>query len=103
LQDKQEEAKKEVSVPADESQPTCALSGERFETFWDDASEQWCYRDAVRLDADQAARYWHAAHTYASAESTSRSTGGRCRASSQCLSSASLLGVFRNTWQLVTI
>ena len=34
----------------------CALSGERFETFWDDAREQWRFRDAVRLDAAQAAR-----------------------------------------------
>lgn len=45
----------DMSVPVDDAQPTCALSGERFETFWDDASEEWRYRDAVRLDAEQAA------------------------------------------------
>lgn len=55
-QENKAEVKKDVSVPADDSQPVCALSGERFETFWDDVTEQWCYRDAVRLDAEQAAR-----------------------------------------------
>lgn len=45
-----------MSVPVDDAQPNCALSGERFETFWDDASEEWRYRDAVRMDAAQAAR-----------------------------------------------
>ncbi|CAL8463693.1 g3227 [Coccomyxa elongata] len=49
--------KEAMSVPVDDAQPTCALSGERFETFWDDASEEWRYRDAVRLDAEQAARH----------------------------------------------
>ena len=48
--------KEAMSVPVDDAQPACALSGERFETFWDDASEEWRYRDAVRLDAEQAAR-----------------------------------------------
>ena len=46
----------EPSVPADDEQPACALSGERFDTFWDDAEGQWRFRGAVRLDADQAAR-----------------------------------------------
>ncbi|KAK9917508.1 hypothetical protein WJX75_005138 [Coccomyxa subellipsoidea] len=49
--------KEAMSVPVDDAQPNCALSGERFETFWDDASEEWRYRDAMRLDAEQAARY----------------------------------------------
>ena len=43
-------------MPADDSQPACALSGERFETFWDDGREEWRFRDAVRLDAAHAAR-----------------------------------------------
>ena len=38
----------EVSVPADESQPTCALSGEPFEIFWNDEQEDWHYRGVVR-------------------------------------------------------
>lgn len=46
----------EPSVPADDEQPACALSGERFDTFWDDAEGQWRFRGAVRLDAEQAAR-----------------------------------------------
>lgn len=45
-----------MSIPADNSQPACALSGERFETFWDDAHEEWRFRDAVRLTPEQAAR-----------------------------------------------
>ena len=44
-------------MPADDSQPACALSGERFDTFWDDAREEWRYRDAVLLSAEQAARW----------------------------------------------
>ncbi|KAK9836295.1 hypothetical protein WJX81_002795 [Elliptochloris bilobata] len=47
----------EPSVPVDDEQPACALSGERFETFWDDLEGQWRYRGVVRLDAEQAARY----------------------------------------------
>ena len=53
---KEEAAKEAASVPADDSQPACALSGERFETFWDNGREEWRFRDAVRLDAAQAAR-----------------------------------------------
>lgn len=41
-------------MPADPNQPTCALSGERFDTFWDDATSNWRYRDATALDAIQA-------------------------------------------------
>lgn len=44
-------------MPADDAQPACALSGERFDTFWDDAREEWRYRDAVSLTAEQAARW----------------------------------------------
>ena len=47
----------EASVPADPSQPTCALSGERFDSFWDDATNGWRYKGATALDAEQAARY----------------------------------------------
>jgi len=49
-------------VPADDAQPECALSGERFEVCWDDADGQWRFRGAVRLDADQAARCASAQH-----------------------------------------
>lgn len=56
LQGKQSEEQQEVSIPADDSQPVCALSGERFDTFWDDTAEEWRFRDAVRLSAEQAAR-----------------------------------------------
>ncbi len=57
MQEGREPVKKEAtSVPVDDAQPNCALSGERFETFWDDASDEWRYKDALRLDADQAAR-----------------------------------------------
>ena len=44
-------------MPADPSQPICALSGERFDSFWDDASNGWRYKGATALDAEQAARY----------------------------------------------
>ncbi|CAK0785565.1 hypothetical protein CVIRNUC_008775 [Coccomyxa viridis] len=57
IEGKQSEEQQEVSIPADDSQPVCALSGERFDTFWDDAHEEWRFRDAVRLNAEQAARY----------------------------------------------
>ena len=56
LQSKASAEQQEVSVPADDSQPVCALSGERFDTFWDDAREEWRYRDAISLTAEQAAR-----------------------------------------------
>lgn len=56
VQARDEGPKQEVSVPADTAQPVCALSGERFDTFWDDAHEEWRFRDAVRLTAEQAAR-----------------------------------------------
>ena len=39
-----------VSVPVDESQPTCALSGEEFEKFWNEAEQEWHYRGAIILD-----------------------------------------------------
>ena len=39
-----------VSVPVDESQPTCALSGETFETFWNEKEQEWHYRGATILD-----------------------------------------------------
>jgi len=40
----------------DDGQLACALSGESFETFWDDAHEEWRYKDVVRLNSAQAAR-----------------------------------------------
>jgi pre-mRNA cleavage complex 2 protein Pcf11 len=44
------------SVPVDDAQPLCALSGERFEQYWDDAHQEWRYAGARRLDAAEAAR-----------------------------------------------
>jgi len=33
------------------------VAGERFELFWNEEDQRWHYRDAVRLDAEQAARF----------------------------------------------
>ena len=44
-------------VPADDEQPCCALSGERFEQYWAEEHQEWRYRDAKRLDADEAAAH----------------------------------------------
>jgi len=44
------------SVPADDEQTHCALSGEPFEQFWDEGHQEWRYRDAVKLTAEEAAR-----------------------------------------------
>ena len=46
----QEEELANVSVPVDESQPACALSGEQFETFWNEKEQEWHYRGAIVLD-----------------------------------------------------
>ena len=43
-------------MPADPEQPTCALSGEKFDSFWDDARNEWRYQGAVALTAEQAQR-----------------------------------------------
>lgn len=43
------------TVEADDEQTRCALSGERFEQFWDEDRQEWRYRDARRLDAEEAA------------------------------------------------
>lgn len=45
------------TVPVDDAQRQCAMSGERFETVWDAESEEWHYLGAVRLSAEEAARY----------------------------------------------
>ena len=37
-------------------QTHCALSGEQFEQFWDEEHQEWRYRDAKALDAEEAAR-----------------------------------------------
>ena len=37
------------SVPAIESQKKCALSGEPFETFWNEKAQEWHYGKAVKL------------------------------------------------------
>ena len=38
------------SMPVDEAQPRCALTGELFDTFWHAELEEWHYRGAVRLE-----------------------------------------------------
>ncbi|KAI3437904.1 hypothetical protein D9Q98_000349 [Chlorella vulgaris] len=45
------------SVPVDDSQTHCALSGEQFEQFWDEEHQEWRYRDAKMLDSEEAASY----------------------------------------------
>ncbi|KAH9261287.1 hypothetical protein BASA81_000991 [Batrachochytrium salamandrivorans] len=42
------EAGPESSVPKDDSQTTCPLSGEGFETFWDNDRQMWMYKQAIR-------------------------------------------------------
>ncbi|KAK9808534.1 hypothetical protein WJX73_005583 [Symbiochloris irregularis] len=54
-EDQEDEA--EASEPVDDSQPNCGLSGEKFDIFWDDESEQWRYRDAKRLLGPEAVKY----------------------------------------------
>lgn len=44
------------SEPADELQLSCGLSGEKFESYWDEELEQWRYRDAKRVTGEEAAR-----------------------------------------------
>jgi len=38
------------SVSTDESQSHCAVSGERFETFWNDEEQEWHYKAAIMLE-----------------------------------------------------
>ena len=38
------------SVEKDEAQTHCPISGDAFATFWDGASQQWKYKNAVRPD-----------------------------------------------------
>ena len=52
------------SVVADEEQTHCALSGERFDQFWDEDHQEWRYRDAKRLDAEEAAVYVYLVYCY---------------------------------------
>lgn len=45
-----------MSVPVDESQTHCAISGEKFEKFWDDAAQEWRYADTIRVTEKMAPR-----------------------------------------------
>ena len=45
-----------ASVPADDHQTACAVSGEKFEKHWDDSLQEWRYLDVVRVDATTARR-----------------------------------------------
>ena len=38
------------SVPVDESQTECAISGEKFERFWDETNQEWRYADTTRVE-----------------------------------------------------
>lgn len=42
-------AKRTYREIADESQERCAMSGERFETYYDEDAYEWFYRDTVRI------------------------------------------------------
>lgn len=46
-----------ATVAADEEQTHCALSGEKFDLYWDEDHQEWRYRDAKRLNADEAVQY----------------------------------------------
>ena len=58
LQVEADEAEEEklYFVEEDPSQPECAISGEAFERFYDPDSDKWCYKDAVLLSGDDAAK-----------------------------------------------
>ena len=38
-----------TTVPVDDQQTSCALSGESFETVFDEDTQEWHYRDCARL------------------------------------------------------
>jgi pre-mRNA cleavage complex 2 protein Pcf11 len=46
-----------MSVPADEHQTECAVSGEKFEKYWDDALQEWRYLDACKVTGPVAKKY----------------------------------------------
>lgn len=51
----QEEEDEELYyVVEDPSQPECAISGERFERFFDPEEDKWCFKDAVILYGEDA-------------------------------------------------
>lgn len=45
-----------VSVPVDEHQTECAISGEKFEKYWDEKEQEWRYLDVLKVTPAMAAR-----------------------------------------------
>mmetsp|Transcript_6460 Transcript_6460/g.12788 ORF Transcript_6460/g.12788 Transcript_6460/m.12788 type:complete len:375 (-) Transcript_6460:989-2113(-) len=51
-----DEAPRLTSVPVDENQTECAVSGEKFEKYWDEKEQEWRYLDVVRVTGAMSAR-----------------------------------------------
>lgn len=45
-----------TSVPVDENQTECAVSGEKFEKYWDEKEQEWRYLDVVKVTRAMSAR-----------------------------------------------
>eukprot|EP00889_Picochlorum_renovo_P002184 jgi/Picre1/29214/NNA_004606.t1 len=51
-----DEAPRLTSVPVDENQTECAVSGEKFEKYWDEKEQEWRYLDVVKVTGAMSAR-----------------------------------------------
>lgn len=40
------------TTPKDDSQPSCPVCSDKFQTFWSDDDDAWLYRDALRVSTD---------------------------------------------------
>lgn len=63
-------------------QTHCALSGEPFEQFWDEAHQEWRYRGAKALGAEEAARW---VVLWVGREGVAASRGWRLGSGSLCI------------------